>query len=299
MKWRGTISFDEWVLIVHGKVDVDKKLEIWKEVNHVHNDDQFPNNETNDFTSEKDQGDTGGDNKHWCEKVRIHHENGISYWASCNPYEEKCDGGSSKERIGNTSYYWKSTNDSERSELPWVNGVTFNDWVKIKYGKTDSSTKERIWKEHSKSMDEDEQEDSYEENYEIEPKDERNQKILDLIEEKLDKNWYKDTESDNDDLGGIIYYLELQGYDGFVDEEDEAYEQRRCKLLGIPYKKPPPIITEKFEVVRYSIGPDEQFTKIESQGKEELLRTATNVAWIREHLMKEMDERGQVLHEPT
>ena len=41
-------------------------------------------------------------------------------------------------------------------------------------------------------------------------------------------------------------YLEIQGEEGFTDPDDEAYEQRRCKLLGIPYEKPPPIITEKF-----------------------------------------------------
>lgn len=39
-------------------------------------------------------------------------------------------------------------------------------------------------------------------------------------------------------------YLDLQGYDGFMDIDNEAYEQRRCKFLGIPYKKQPPIHAE-------------------------------------------------------
>lgn len=151
-------------------------------------------------------------------------------------------------------------------------------------------------------MDEEEEEEpdaDDSEDCEMRSNEDKDRQILNLIEDRLDENQYKDMESDEDDLDGIVGYLELQRYDGFTDTDDEAYEQRICNLLGIPFKKPPPIITEKFEVVRYSIGPDKNFTKIESQGKEELLRTSTNVAWIRQHLMKEMDEHGQVRHQPT
>ena len=81
--------------------------------------------------------------------------------------------------------------------------------------------------------------------------------------------------------------------------DDEAYEQCRCKLLGIPYKKLPPIHAETFEITRYSIVPYEKFTKVMSRDKKEFLRTSTNVAWIRHNLMKEMDELGQVRHPPT
>ena len=122
--------------------------------------------------------------------------------------------------------------------------------------------------------------------------------ILEIIEDKLDESWYKGTESDDEDLLGITEYLDIQGYDEFTNPEDEAYEQRRCKLLGIPYKEPPPIHTETFEVTRYSIGPNEQFSKVVSNEKKEFSRTVENVAWIRGNLMKEMDGLGQVRRPP-
>ena len=132
---------------------------------------------------------------------------------------------------------------------------------------------------------------------EASPSDDRNQPILNLIKDKREDSWYKGTESDDDDLEGIVDDLDLQGYDEFTNLDDEAYEQRRCKLLGIPYKKPPPIHAETFEVTRYSIGPDEKFTKIVSQERKEFSLTTANVAWIRQNLMKEMDGLGQV-HRP-
>lgn len=62
---------------------------------------------------------------------------------------------------------------------------------------------------------------------------------MDLIKDKLDDDWFKGTEFDDDDIDGIMDYLELQGHDGFTDPDDEAYEQRRCNLLGISYKALP------------------------------------------------------------
>ena len=118
-----------------------------------------------------------------------------------------------------------------------------------------------------------------------------------LIVDKLDDKWFNGMKFDDDDIDGIMDYLELQGHDGFTDLDDEAYEQRRCKLLGIPYKSPPPIIAEAYEV--YNLGPDERFSMIRRIGKMEYKRTATNVAWIRHNLMKEMDEIGQVHKQPA
>ena len=109
-------------------------------------------------------------------------------------------------------YYWRSTNDSERCKLPWVDRLSFNDWVKIKYGKVDYLTKEKIWQEHTRSMDEEEQEDSDEDldkACEASPSDDRNQPILNLIKDKLEDSWYKGTESDDDDLEGIVDDLDL------------------------------------------------------------------------------------------
>lgn len=281
-----------------------KKFEIWAEVNHI-NDDDLPFDcanlkENNGDLSEKGKNEIG--KEHWCEKIRIHNDDGESFWASCNPCSDECNGGSSKERIQDVSNYWKSTNDADRCELPWVNRLSFDNWVKIRYGKVDSLTKERIWKECLKGENNEESLDSPDEetkSYTVSMNEDKELQILDLIEDKLNDDWYKGTESDDDDIDGMVEYLDLQGYDEFTDMDNEAYEQRRCKLLGILYKKPPPIHAETFKVTRYSIGPDEKFTKIVSQDKKEFVRTSANVAWIRQNLMKEMDELGQVRRPPT
>ncbi|GJV13268.1 hypothetical protein Tco_1354809 [Tanacetum coccineum] len=69
---------------------------------------------------------------------------------------------------------------------------------------------------------------------------------------------------DMDDLEGIIDYLEPTLYDGFIDHKDEAYKQRRNKLLGMPYTEPPPIMKEKVEITKYNLGAGESFTKLRS-----------------------------------
>ena len=138
-----------------------------------------------------------------------------------------------KERVGRVEYYWTSTNDIRRSELPWMDRLNFNYWVVIRYGRVDSLTKGKIWKDYMKDVSTSRREESNEEEreYTANWNGDRDQKIRDLMEDKLDDNWYKGTEFDDDDLKGIVDYLDLQGYDRFVDIDDEAYEQRRCKLL--------------------------------------------------------------------
>ncbi|GJQ89567.1 hypothetical protein Tco_0000706 [Tanacetum coccineum] len=55
---------------------------------------------------------------------------------------------------------------------------------------------------------------------------------------KLPEEWFSGVSKDKDDLEGIIDYLEPTLYDGFIDPDDEAYKQRRNKLLGMPYTEP-------------------------------------------------------------
>ncbi|GJZ36541.1 zinc knuckle CX2CX4HX4C containing protein [Tanacetum coccineum] len=96
------------------------------------------------------------------------------------------------------------------------------------------------------------------------------------------------TDEDDDDLKGTIDYLEPTLYDGFVDSDDEEYKERKCRLLGMPYIKPPLILIEKFNVTRYSIGLGEVYTKIKVLGVEELSRTRGNIATIRAGIMDEI-----------
>ncbi|GJY13114.1 retrovirus-related pol polyprotein from transposon TNT 1-94 [Tanacetum coccineum] len=48
----------------------------------------------------------------------------------------------------------------------------------------------------------------------------------------------------------------------YVNDEEERTKERRSKLLGIPYVKPPRWKSKKFEVVKYSFGPTEEYVTI-------------------------------------
>ncbi|GKB26592.1 hypothetical protein Tco_0865993 [Tanacetum coccineum] len=90
----------------------------------------------------------------------------------------------------------------------------------------------------------------------------RENEIFKTIINKLHDEWFKGTDEDDDDLEGIIDYLEPTLYDGFIDSDDEEYKERKCRLLGMPYIKPPLILIEKVNVTRYSIGLGEVYRKI-------------------------------------
>ncbi|GJS94017.1 zinc knuckle CX2CX4HX4C containing protein [Tanacetum coccineum] len=81
--------------------------------------------------------------------------------------------------------------------------------------------------------------------------------ILGVIHEKLNNNWFNNTSADEDDLEGILDYLKPRSYDGFIDLDDEAYNKRRCRLLGMTYEEPTLILIKKAKVTRYTVGPGE------------------------------------------
>ena len=97
-------------------------------------------------------------------------------------------------------------------ELPWVDRLGFDNWVKISYSKVDSLTKEKIWKECLKYENDEESLVSHDEevkSYTVSMTEDKELKILNLIEDKLDNDWYKSTESDDDDLDRMVEYLDL------------------------------------------------------------------------------------------
>nr|GEZ27468.1 phospholipase-like protein [Tanacetum cinerariifolium] len=55
--------------------------------------------------------------------------------------------------------YWESANDDERINLTWEN-ISLNDWMKIRYGKTCKSTRDRILKDHWKEKSGEEDDDT-------------------------------------------------------------------------------------------------------------------------------------------
>ncbi|GJV12433.1 hypothetical protein Tco_1353974 [Tanacetum coccineum] len=62
--------------------------------------------------------------------------------------------------------------------------------------------------------------------------------IIRTMVKQIPKEWFSGVSEDKDYLEGIIDYLEPTLYDGFIDLDDEAYKQRRNKLLGMPYINP-------------------------------------------------------------
>ncbi|GJV09814.1 hypothetical protein Tco_1351355 [Tanacetum coccineum] len=116
--------------------------------------------------------------------------------------------------------------------------------------------------------------------------------ILDIVLDKLDDSWFKGTIDDEDDLNGIVDYLELKPHDGIIDIEDETYKERMCKLLGMTYKEPYLILIEKVEVTRYTIGPGKSYTKVKILEIDEVPRASTNVAFVRGGLREEMNAGG-------
>nr|GEU85762.1 hypothetical protein [Tanacetum cinerariifolium] len=101
-------------------------------------------------------------------------------------------------------------------------------------------------------------------------------------------DFYDLDQCEKDDIEWIIDYLEPTSYERFINLDDEEYNKRRCRLLGIPYIEPPPIIIEQVKITQYSLGPGEVYTKLEVSNIEELLRTRRNIATIRINIMDEV-----------
>ncbi|GKF87841.1 hypothetical protein Tco_0258718, partial [Tanacetum coccineum] len=169
--------------------------------------------------------------------------------------------------------YWESINDSKQENFEWE-GISLNDWMKIRYGKVCKMTRERIHKDHWRERFGDD-EDDIKENSE-DPKEcgeDKANVIIGAIYDKLNDDWFNGTSEDENYLEGILDYLEPRSYDGFIDLDDKAYNKRKCRLLGLTYKDPPSVIIEKVKVTRYTISPEEIYTKVNVLEIDEMPRT--------------------------
>ncbi|GJV50647.1 hypothetical protein Tco_1446388 [Tanacetum coccineum] len=182
------------------------------------------------------------------------------------------------------THYIELENDND-----WINRE-WNDWLNIKYGEVDETMKMKILTEHWRKrfeVDYDDINDFYNP-YQCE--DGRNNEIRERIIHNIHEEWFKGTSDDEDDIEGIIDYLKPTSYDRFIDLNGEEYNKRRCRLLGMPYIEPLPIIIEQVKITRYSLGPGEVYTKLEVSNMEELPRTRNNVTTIRSNIMDEVFE---------
>ncbi|GKF34183.1 hypothetical protein Tco_0107383 [Tanacetum coccineum] len=82
-------------------------------------------------------------------------------------------------------------------------------------------------------------------------------------ETQENEGWFDEhklMEDDDDDIGDLEDYLIRK--DPPYYEKEERSKERRYKLLGIPYMKPPTCKSKKFEVVKYSFRPAEEYVAI-------------------------------------
>nr|GEW25094.1 hypothetical protein [Tanacetum cinerariifolium] len=79
------------------------------------------------------------------------------------------------------------------------------------------------------------------------------------LEEELDD---EPKEDNGDDIGDLDDYLLRNNAPFVIDEEEDLYKERRWKVLGIPYKILSMCNSEKFDVINYSLGPEEEYVAI-------------------------------------
>nr|GEZ38435.1 hypothetical protein [Tanacetum cinerariifolium] len=86
-----------------------------------------------------------------------------------------------------------------------------------------------------------------------------NDDTIQANQECLDEREPKDNDDDINDLDD---YLIQNDAPFIVNEEEEQFNERRCKLLGIAYVKPPTCKFKKFEVIKYSFRPADEYVAI-------------------------------------
>ncbi|GJX71326.1 putative reverse transcriptase domain-containing protein [Tanacetum coccineum] len=226
---RSLSALGDFVFVDNGMFDVDGVLSITPSTAFAVSEHLKKQPTSQDELSYKADSKT-----HWCEPVRQEHENGYTLWASCDPCHEICDGGGIPNK--NLKHYWKSTNDEDRVSLEWE-GLSCTNWVKARYGNVNNITKERILQQfwNNKLGAKTQEKTITEEQEDPERCGERKTRaVIGEMVNKLPEEWFLGVSRDMDDLEGIIDYLEPTLYDGFIDHNDEAYKQRKNRLLGRP-----------------------------------------------------------------
>ncbi|GJW34996.1 RNA-directed DNA polymerase, eukaryota, reverse transcriptase zinc-binding domain protein [Tanacetum coccineum] len=170
-------------------------------------------------------------------------------------------------------------------DLEWED-LSFDNWVRIKFGKVCKMTRDGILEDYWRKVENEKKEDFKEYG------ESKTNAILKIILEIEDETWFSSTSDGKNDLGGIIDQLKLNLHDKSTDPDKENHQERKCKLLGIIYKEPPPTLIEKIEVTRYNIGLGEIYTGTKILGINKIPRTSTNVANVHAILMDELGADG-------
>nr|GEU51938.1 hypothetical protein [Tanacetum cinerariifolium] len=97
------------------------------------------------------------------------------------------------------------------------------------------------------------------------------------------EEWFDENElmgDDNDKIGDLEDYLIRKDPPYYVNECKERFKDRRCKLLLIPYVKPPIRKSKKFEVVKYSFRSAEEYVAIKEYEYEIWVQTEENISQV-------------------
>ncbi|GKB27326.1 hypothetical protein Tco_0866727 [Tanacetum coccineum] len=97
---------------------------------------------------------------------------------------------------------------------------------------------------------------------------------------QMEQEWFDKREpmEDDDDINDLDEYLIPCDAPYYVNEEEERFKEIMSKLIKIPYKKPPTFKSENFEVIKYSLGPAEEYVTIKEHEYDIWLRTKENVS---------------------
>ncbi|GKB53643.1 hypothetical protein Tco_0904396, partial [Tanacetum coccineum] len=105
-----------------------------------------------------------------------------------------------------------------------------------------------------------------------------------INQEKESSNKGELNKSKDDDIGYLDNYLVNRN--ALFNEEEERW----CKLLRISYVKPPVCKIERFEVIKYSFGPDEKYVAIKEYEHDDSARTKEDVCHAYQEIFRKMDE---------
>ncbi|GKE13791.1 hypothetical protein Tco_1421368 [Tanacetum coccineum] len=147
-------------------------------------------------------------------------------------------------------YWWGKKEEEESSEDDWSNYLPNDEWEHYEdtaYEKSDVNSNHntynnvcQIFKNRARINDDND--------------------AIQANQEWFDN--HEPMEDDDDDIGDLDDYLIPNDAPYYVDEEEERFKEKKSKLHGIPYEKPPMFKSKKFEVIKYSLAPMKEYVAI-------------------------------------
>ncbi|GKD25135.1 hypothetical protein Tco_1231349 [Tanacetum coccineum] len=184
-------------------------------------------------------------------------------------------------RVGNMTYF---------QNYEWYEGLEDGDLKDEALIEKNTSSKDhgdmRIEKERIFTLEEESREDAWS-NYL--PNDDND--AIQANQERFDDN---EPIEDDDDIGDLDDYLIPQDASYYADKEEEIFKKRKSKLLGIPYEKLPTFKSEKFEVIKYSLGPAKEYVAIKEYEYDSWVQTEENMSDVYQEIFRKKDEGWSV-----